>query len=104
MTKGKRIANKVCVPKQVNTVGNWSLTLPVKVKATQSCPTLCNPMEFSRPEYWNGDTSPSQVDLPDPEIKPGSPALQVDLYQLRYQGSPNLAKEPLKNHVEQTSP
>ena len=26
------------------------------------------------------------------------------LYQLRYQGSPNLAKEPLKNHVEQMSP
>ena len=30
----------------------------VKVKVTQSCPTLCNPvdyraMEFSRPEYWS---------------------------------------------------
>ena len=28
------------------------------VKVTQSCPTLCDPMdytlEFSRPEYWNG--------------------------------------------------
>ena len=23
-------------------------------KAAQSCPTLCNPMEFSRPEYWSG--------------------------------------------------
>ena len=22
-----------------------------KVKVTQSCPTLCDPMEFSRPEY-----------------------------------------------------
>ena len=25
-----------------------------KVKVTQSCPTLCDPMEFSRPEYWSG--------------------------------------------------
>ena len=24
----------------------------VKMKITQSCPTLCNPMEFSSPEYW----------------------------------------------------
>ena len=30
----------------------------VKVKAAQSCLTLCDPtdfsMEFSRPEYWSG--------------------------------------------------
>ena len=26
----------------------------VKVKIAQSCPMLCNPMEFSRPEYWSG--------------------------------------------------
>ena len=29
----------------------------VKVKVTQSCLTLCDPMEsmeFSRPEYWSG--------------------------------------------------
>ena len=25
-----------------------------KVKVTQSCPILCDPMEFSRPEYWSG--------------------------------------------------
>jgi len=28
------------------------------------------------------------VDLPDPGIKPGSPALQADSYQLSYQGIP----------------
>ena len=30
--------------------------LKVKVKITQSCLTLCDPvpMEFSRPEYWSG--------------------------------------------------
>ena len=31
--------------------------------------------EFSRQEYWNGLPFPSPEDLPDPGIKPGSPAL-----------------------------
>ena len=25
-----------------------------EVKVTQSCPTLCNTKEFSRPENWSG--------------------------------------------------
>ena len=33
-------------------------------------------------EYWNGKPIPSPVDLPNPGIEPGSPALQVDSYQL----------------------
>ena len=35
-------------------------------------------MEFSRQEYWSGLPLPSPGDLPDPEIEPGSPALQAD--------------------------
>jgi len=35
-------------------------------------------MEFSRPEYWSGQPFPSPWDLPNPGIKPGSPALQAD--------------------------
>ena len=35
-------------------------------------------MEFSRQEYWSGLPFPSPVFLPDPGIKPGSPALQAD--------------------------
>ena len=35
-------------------------------------------MEFSRQEYWSGFPFPSPRDLPDPRIKPGSPALQAD--------------------------
>ena len=35
-------------------------------------------MEFSRQEYWSGLPFPSPGDLPDPGIKPRSPALQVD--------------------------
>jgi len=33
-------------------------------------------MEFSRQAYWSGLPFPSPGHLPDPEIKPGSPALQ----------------------------
>ena len=35
-------------------------------------------MEFSKPEYCSGKPIPSPVDLPDPGIRLGSPALQVD--------------------------
>ena len=55
---------------------------------SRSVLTLCDPMdcshqappsmEFSRQEYWSGWPFPSQGDLPNPRIKPGSPALQVD--------------------------
>ena len=32
-------------------------------------------MGFSRQEYWSGFPCPPPVDLPDPGIKPASPAL-----------------------------
>ena len=35
-------------------------------------------MEFSRQKYCSGLPFPSPGDLPDPGIKPGSPALQAD--------------------------
>ena len=35
-------------------------------------------MGFSRQVYWSGLPFPSPGDLPDPGIKPGSPALQAD--------------------------
>ena len=35
-------------------------------------------IEFSTQEYWKGLPFPSAEDLPDPGIKPGSPALQAD--------------------------
>ena len=55
----------------------------VNVLVAQSCLTLFNPMDCSpsgscvhgilQTEYWSGSG-----DLPDPGIKPGSPALRVD--------------------------
>ena len=45
-------------------------------------------MEFSRQEYWSGLPFPSPGDLPDPGIKPGSPALLADSLPSELQGSP----------------
>ena len=56
-----------------------------KVFFSQSCPTPCDPMDskgFPRQEYWSGLPFPSPGDLPNPEIKPGSPALQADFFTI----------------------
>ena len=45
-------------------------------------------MEFSRQESWNGLPFPSPGDLPNPGIKPGSPALQVDSLSSEPPGKP----------------
>ena len=50
-------------------------------------------MEFSRPEYWSGY---SPGDLPDPGIKPGSPALQADSLPTE------LSEKPESNTAEAT--
>ena len=51
-------------------------------------------MEFSRQEYWSGMPFPSPGDLPDPGIKPLSPALQADSlppsHQVYYKAYPLL--------------
>ena len=45
-------------------------------------------MEFSRQEYWSGLPFPSPGDLPDPRIKPRSPALQADALPSEPPGKP----------------
>ena len=71
-------------------------------------PTLCDPMDcsppgcslcpwgFSRQEYWSGLPSPPPGDLPDPGIKPGSPALQVDSSQAELPGKPSWSPDVFK--------
>ena len=64
----------------------------------KSCPTLSTPwtvacqaplsMGFSRQEYWSGLPFPSPGYLPDPGIKPGSPALQADALPTEPSGKP----------------
>ena len=81
-------------------MGNFTLRVSesVAVLAAQSCLTLCNPMtvahqaplsmEFSRQEYWRGLPFPPPGDLPNSEIKPGSPALQEDSFLSEPPGKP----------------
>ena len=45
-------------------------------------------MEFSREEYWSGLPFPSPRDLPDPGIKPGSPALTGGFFTTAPPGKP----------------
>ena len=49
-------------------------------------------MEFSRPEYWSGQPFPSPGDLPNPGIKPRSPALQLDSLPAEPRGKPTLGE------------
>ena len=66
---------------------------------TQSCPTLCNPLDyiahkgplsmaFSRQEYWSGLPYLPPGGLPNPGSKPRSPALKVDSLPSEPQGKP----------------
>ena len=64
---------------------------------TKSCPTLCDPMDYSLTgssvhgislkEYWSGLPFPSPGDFPNPGIEPTSPALQADSKPPSHQGS-----------------
>ena len=64
----------------------------------KSCLTLAIPwtvayqaplsMGFSRQEYWSGLPFPSPGDLPNPGIKPRSPALQADDLPTKLWGKP----------------
>ena len=49
-------------------------------------------MGFSRKEYSTGLPFPSPEDLPNPGIKPGSPASQADSLLYELQGSPRARK------------
>ena len=47
-------------------------------------------MGFSRQEYWSGLPCPPPGALPNPEIKPQSPALQVESLQSEPPGKPKM--------------
>ena len=52
-------------------------------------------MGFSRQEYWSGLPFPSPGDLPDPGIKPRSPALQADTLPPGPSGKPLPPEKPV---------
>ena len=71
----------------------------VKVKVAKSCPTLCDPMDYTvcgilqdRILEWKntGYPFPSPGDLLNPGIEPRSPALQADSLPAEPQGSPRV--------------
>ena len=58
---------------------------------------------FSRQEYWSGLLFPSPGDLPDPGIKPRSPALEADALTSEPPGKPphrQVAYVPQASHLE----
>ena len=56
----------------------WKPLSHVRLFAT---PWTVQSMEFSWPEHWSGSLFPSPGDLPNPGIKPRSPAFQADSLQ-----------------------
>ena len=55
---------------------------------------------FSRQEYWGGLPFPPPADLPDPGIKPtspASPALQVGSLPIEPSGKPTPSEESISN-------
>ena len=76
----------------------WFLLYYIEVKSLSRVPLCATPwtvayqaplsMKFSRQEYWSGLPFPSPGDLPNPGIKPGSPALQADTLPSKPPGKP----------------
>ena len=60
-------------------------------------------MGFSRQEYWNGLPFPSPGDLPDPGIKPASPALADGLLPSEPQGKPSDSSLHCPNSMSNTA-
>ena len=80
----------------------------MRTQSLRSSPTLCDPMDqahqnplsmgFSQQNYWNGLSHPPPGDLPDPGIKPASPALTGRFF------TTEPAAEPYINHTTQQFP
>ena len=83
----------------------------VKVKVvSQSCLTLCDPMDCSLPsssvhgilqtKYWSGLPFPSPGDLSDPRIEPRSPTLQEDALTSHPPGKPTNSSIQLSKNTD----
>ena len=79
------------------------------VCAAQSCPTLCNPIDyiackaplsmgFPRQEYWSGLPFSSPGDLPNPRMEARFLPWQADSLPLNYLGS-QMCVSPLPIHM-----
>ena len=61
-----------------------------KVLAAQSCPTPCNPMDYTDQNTRVGSLSLLQGTFPTQGSNPGLPHCRWILYQLSYPGSPRI--------------
>ena len=71
--------------------------IPWRDEAWQANPIDCSrqaplSMGFSSQEYWSGLPCPSPGDLPNPGIKPGSPALQAYSLPTELLGKPTICE------------
>ena len=76
-------------------LSHQKVKVSVKVKAIQSCPTFCCPMDFAvhrtlQARILEWVAFPSSGDLPNPGIDPMSPTWQVDSSPAEVQGKPAL--------------
>ena len=68
------------IPKKVK-VKSFSCVRLFATPWTAACQAPLS-MRFSRQQYWSGLPFPSPGDLPNPRIKPRSPALQADAFTI----------------------
>ena len=73
----------------------WKLLNGVQLFAT---PWTIEFLEFSRPEYWNGQPFPSPGNLPNPGIEARSPEFQVDSLPAEPQGEPLFNTHQFNTH------
>ena len=69
----------------------WSIFIQFACQCRRWTVTHQTPlsMEFSRQEYWSGLPFPTAGYLPNPEIKPVTPASADDLFTTAPPGKPN---------------
>ena len=77
--------------KKVRSLSCVQLFATLWTVASQASPS----MGFSRQEYWSGLPFPSPGDLPNPAIKPGSPALEADALTSEPPGKPSIYLRPI---------
>ena len=84
----------LCIFNPLHLPWKWKLLSRVRLFAT---PWTIQSMEFSRPEYWSGQSFPSPGDLPNPWIKPRSPTLQADSLPSEPPGKPKFQEYRIKS-------
>ena len=82
---GAQLRSSLCVCVLIRSLVSDSLG-PHGLKTTR---LLC-PWGLSRQESWSGLPCPPPGDLPNPGIKPRSPALQVDSLPIELPGKPKI--------------